>query len=101
MARAGVGALGISERVQRLLKKGMSRTGIETAADACDAAVTLYRLPHPAVFDVLAAANLSAYDAEYVALAIHLGCKLVTTDRDVLKAFPKLAVRLQDFAAAD
>lgn len=36
----------------------------------------------------------SAYDCEYVALAMALGVKLVTMDRQVLRTFPECAVGL-------
>ena len=39
----------------------------------------------------------SAYDCEFVALANDLGVRLVTNDRAILKAFPALAVPLQQF----
>lgn len=39
----------------------------------------------------------SAYDCEFVALASDLGVRLITNDRAILKAFPALAVPLQQF----
>lgn len=38
--------------------------------------------------------NCSAYDCEFVALAMALGVKLMTMDAKLLKAFPTLAVPL-------
>jgi predicted nucleic acid-binding protein len=37
----------------------------------------------------------TAYDCEYVALAIRLGVKLVTMDKQVLRAFPDIARALE------
>ena len=58
--------------------------------------------PEPDTGRVLSAAlayGLSAYDAEYVALAEALGVRLVTDDRKVLRACPHVAAAPADFAA--
>lgn len=49
------------------------------------------------VLELVRDSECSAYDCEFAALAIRLDVKLVTTDRKLLKAFPKLA---QPLAAA-
>ena len=54
-----------------------------------------------AVLDVVEASPLTAYDAEFVALAQGLSVPLVTADKVVLKAFPDRALTMQAFAAAD
>ncbi len=70
---------------------------------AAGALATLSVVPHhltdAEVLSVLSASTLSAYDAEYVALAQRLRCKLVTTDSEVLRCYPGLAVRLAGYAA--
>jgi len=40
----------------------------------------------------------SAYDCEFVALARALAVPLVSNDREVLKAFPAIAVPLESYA---
>lgn len=40
----------------------------------------------------------SAYDCEFVSLARRLHVPLVTNDRQVLKAFPALAISLEKYA---
>ena len=39
----------------------------------------------------------TAYDCEYVVLARRLGSRLVTMDKQVLKAFPEVAISPEDF----
>ena len=39
----------------------------------------------------------SSYDCEYVALAMSLGLSLVTSDKAVLRAFPRVAVSPEEF----
>jgi len=40
----------------------------------------------------------SAYDLEFVSLAIELGVTLVTMDKQILREFPSIAVRPEDFS---
>lgn len=46
------------------------------------------------VLELVRDSDCSAYDCEFVALAIRLGVKLVTMDAKLLKAFPKHAFSL-------
>jgi predicted nucleic acid-binding protein len=53
------------------------------------------QLDSEAVMQLALASSCSAYDCEYVLTARLLGCKLVTADKQVLRAFPGDTVRLQ------
>lgn len=64
----------------------------ETALDGCEHAVA-----SRAVLEIAASSGLSAYDCEFVALAQSLGVPLVTEGRVVLKAFPDVALSMEDF----
>lgn len=46
------------------------------------------------VFELVRDSDCSAYDCEFVALAIKLGTRLVTMDKKLLRAFPKLSIAL-------
>ena len=46
------------------------------------------------VLELVRDSDCSAYDCEFVALAMSLGVKLVTDEKKLLKAFPKHAVAL-------
>ena len=46
------------------------------------------------VFDAVKESNCSAYDCEFIALAMKLDTKLVTLDKKLLRAFPKRAIAL-------
>lgn len=50
-----------------------------------------YFVQSNAVFKLVVRSTCSAYDCEFVALALDLGVPLVTTDRQVLKDFPTIA----------
>jgi predicted nucleic acid-binding protein len=47
-----------------------------------------------AVFELVRDSDCSAYDCEFVALALKLDIKLVTMDKKLLRAFPKRTVAL-------
>ena len=47
------------------------------------------------VLELVRDSDCSAYDCEFVALAMKLGAKLVTLDKKLLRAFPKRAVALR------
>lgn len=57
-----------------------------------------YTLGGERVLQLVAASPCSAYDCEYVALAEELQVRLVTSDRQVLRHFPRVAISPQDFA---
>lgn len=46
------------------------------------------------VLELVRDGDCTAYDCEFVSLAMRLGVKLVTMDAKLLKAFPKHAIRL-------
>jgi predicted nucleic acid-binding protein len=56
-----------------------------------------YAVTGRTALDLAFSSSMSAYDCEYVALADEFNCKLVSSDRKLVKAFPRLAVLLTDF----
>jgi predicted nucleic acid-binding protein len=48
-----------------------------------------YEVSFKAVLELVAASDCSAYDCEFIAVARHLGTRLVTMDAKLLKAFGK------------
>jgi len=52
------------------------------------------------VLDIVASSALTAYDAEFVALATALSVPLATADKGVLKAFPDRALTMETFLSA-
>jgi predicted nucleic acid-binding protein len=53
-----------------------------------------YEVDSAGVLDLIDRCDCSAYDCEYVALAIQLRTGLVTMDAKVLRAFPQVAAPL-------
>lgn len=48
------------------------------------------------VLELVERSNCSAYDCEFVALAVATGLQLVTEDKQILRDFPRLAVNMTD-----
>mgnify|MGYP001806472333 CR=1 FL=1 len=53
-----------------------------------------YEVDSKAVLELVRDSDCSAYDCEYVALAMQLGTRLYTMDKKILRAFPHHAVAL-------
>jgi predicted nucleic acid-binding protein len=53
-----------------------------------------YDVASPPVLELVRDTDCSAYVCEFVALAKQLGTSLVTMDKKLIKAFPKLAMPL-------
>ena len=90
---------------RNVLATGMraGRLEFELALEVLEAAGHLvkgneYAVPDDRVLELAAASGCSAYDCEFVALAEGLNAMLVTSDRQVLKAFPERAVAPEVFA---
>jgi len=86
------------------LRRGMmSRPQIDAILRAADHALAQrsHHVGDAAVLEVVESSPLTAYDAEFVALANGLSVPLVTADRAVLKAFPERALTMQAFAAGE
>ncbi len=60
-----------------------------------------YIVPSELVMRKVATSSCTAYDCEYVALAEDLKVKLITSDRDILRAFPRLTLSMKAFAEAE
>ena len=58
-----------------------------------------FEISSHAVLEIALRSNLSAYDSEYVALATQIGIPLITADMKIVRAFPVIAVSLDEFAA--
>ena len=56
-----------------------------------------FTVPSDAILQATSRSGVSAYDAEFIVLAEQLHVPLVTSDKDVLKAFPRIAVNPVEF----
>lgn len=57
-----------------------------------------YHVESGNVLSLAASSGCSAYDCEFIALAQDLGIPLVTSDSEILEAFPAIALPLDGFA---
>jgi len=57
-----------------------------------------FTVPTERIMKLVLDSDCTAFDCEYVALAQDLGVPLVTTEKQILRAFPKNAVSLENFA---
>ncbi|MBS0507184.1 MAG: type II toxin-antitoxin system VapC family toxin [Proteobacteria bacterium] len=53
-----------------------------------------FEVESPAVLELVRDSDCSAYDCEFIVLAMKLDTKLVTMDKKLLRAFPKRAIAL-------
>jgi predicted nucleic acid-binding protein len=53
-----------------------------------------YEDDSPHVFELVRDSDCSACDLEFIALAIQLGARTATADKNLLKVFPEYTVRL-------
>lgn len=60
-----------------------------------------HRVPSDDVLHLVSESRCSAYDCEYIALAIRLDAVLVTNDRQLLRAFPSTTQSMQAFLDRD
>jgi predicted nucleic acid-binding protein len=56
-----------------------------------------FAIPSELVMELVSRSTCSAYDCEFVALAQDLRVPLVTMDQQILREFPKTAVKLAEF----
>jgi predicted nucleic acid-binding protein len=55
--------------------------------------------PSPAkVVDLVAQYGITAYDGQFIALAIEMGVPCVTEDRELQAKFPRVAISMDDFS---
>lgn len=58
-----------------------------------------YAIPSADVLDLALQSNLSAYDCEFVALAMRQQLPLISADKKIVRAFPQIAVSMDRFAS--
>lgn len=80
----------------------LKKLSMNTAMQIMDDAETLFQgreyfIPSPKILELVPVSPCSSYDLEFVALAKDLGSILVTTDKQIIKAFPAITVSAAQF----
>lgn len=80
----------------------LKKISLDTAVRIVDEAETFFRgreysVPSLKVLELVPESGCSAYDLEFVVLAKNLNSALVTTDKQIIKAFPSIAISASKF----
>lgn len=57
-----------------------------------------FALRSSSILDLVANSQLSAYDAEFVAVARKFALQLITNDKKIIASFPEIAVSMQNYS---
>lgn len=70
-----------------------------TLSETADSKIGSRQVDGARVIELAAGSGCTTYDCEFVSLAERLGVPLVTSDKELLAAFPEIAVSMKLFAA--
>lgn len=70
-----------------------------TLSETADSKIGSRQVDGARVIELAASSGCTTYDCEFVSLAERLGVPLVTSDKELLAAFPDIAVSMKAFAA--
>lgn len=70
-----------------------------TLSETADSKIGSRQVDGARVIELAASSGCTTYDCEFVSLAERLGVPLVTSDKELLAAFPEIAVSMKLFAA--
>jgi predicted nucleic acid-binding protein len=82
-----------------LQRGSMSLSEVIDAYEMAERKVESRSVDGERVIELAAQSGCSAYDCEYVSLAERLDISLVSADKDLLSAFPDIAISMEDFLA--
>jgi predicted nucleic acid-binding protein len=82
------------------LKRVKNKVPLDSVIAQCNlaaSAVSVYRMHSHSVLHAAIEGDVWTYDAEYVALARQLAVTLVTSDKELVKKFPAVAMHPEQF----